>query len=131
LALSTLIGIVWFSGVVKIEVPFDPLAKLEVILIFGFYELVDLNMPLDPILIKRVLQNLIVLNVFIIKLSAPLDFCKIEATWVDRIHNLAVNRSSGALLDFSKLDVHELVHPLQYNALTDKEGTLHHSDIIT
>jgi len=52
LALSALIGIVWFAGVVKIKVSFDPLTELEVILIFGLHKLVDLNMPLDSILIE-------------------------------------------------------------------------------
>ena len=46
--ISSSYGIIWLACITLIvEVPFDPLAKLEVILIFGFYELVDLNGFLD------------------------------------------------------------------------------------
>jgi hypothetical protein len=90
LTLSSFNSIVWLSGVVKIEVSFDPLAKFKVVLIFGFYELIYLYVSLDAILIKCTLQDFVILNVFIVKLSAPFDFGKVECTWEDCVHNLTV-----------------------------------------
>ena len=56
-------------------------------------------MSLDSIFVKSILKNLIVLDEFIVKLGAPLDLTEVESSRENSIHDLAINSSSGALLN--------------------------------
>jgi len=100
-------------------------------------------MLFDSVFVKSILKDLIVFNVLIIELSTPLYFCDTEGSWVDCIHNLAINGSCCALLDFGKLKlqnhlnkerytyIKKLVHPFEDNTFAYKKGALHHSDCIS
>ena len=60
-------------------------------------------MSFDSILIESTLENFVVFNILVVKLSSPLYFIQIEGSRVDRVHDLAVNGSGGALLNFCEL----------------------------
>ena len=80
--LSAALGIIRLAVVVFFKVSFQPLTKLEVVLVLGIFELVNIDVSLDSIFVKGRLQNFVVLNKFILVLSVPLNFAEWEGVWV-------------------------------------------------
>ena len=74
--------IIRLAVVVFFKVSFQPLTKLEVVLVLGIFELVNIDVSLDSIFVKGRLQNFVVLNKFILVLSVPLNFAEWEGVWV-------------------------------------------------
>ena len=78
-------------------------------MVLGLHELVDLDVSLNTVLIECALQDLVVLDEFILVLSIPLDLAKLKGSSVKTVHHCAVNRASGALFNLSQLKlVHEV-----------------------
>ena len=83
-----------------IEEGFNPLAKLEIVLVFGLYKFVDVDVTLDAIFIECVLEDLVVFNEFVLMFGAPLHSCKRKSIRVQTVHNPAVNSPSRTLFNF-------------------------------
>jgi len=62
-------------------------------------------MSLDSVLVKSILKNLEVLNVFVVELCLPLHFSQTEGSRVDGIHYLDIHCSCGTLLDLCQLQL--------------------------
>lgn len=60
-------------------------------------------MFLDSVLVECILEYFVILNEFVVELGSPLNLGKVESTWIDGIHNLAIDCSSGALLNLREL----------------------------
>ena len=58
---------------------------------------------LYSIFVESILQNLVVFNEFVIKLGTPFHLGKIECSWVDGVHYLAVDCSGGTLFNLGQL----------------------------
>ncbi len=100
LALATGWSIVGLPIVVLLKVCFDPLAELQVVLVFSFDKLSDIDVAFDAILVECCLQDLIVLHEFMFVLCLPLNSAVGEASRIQAIHYAAVNGRCGALLNF-------------------------------
>lgn len=84
-------SIIRFPVVVLLEVGLHPLAKLEVVLVFGLDQLVDFDVSLDAILVKRALKHFVVINEFVFVFGAPLYAAELESTRVETVHYCAVD----------------------------------------
>jgi len=76
------------------------LAEFEIILVSSFDEHIDGNVFLNVVLIESILQHFVVIDVFVIMLSSPSNLGNSKSAWVDGIHDLSINRTSSALLNF-------------------------------
>lgn len=103
LALSSCDGVIRLSIIVFLEVGFEPLAELEVVLILSLDELVYFDISLDAIFVKGVLELFVVLDIFILVLCVPPDLAKSEGSRVEAVHDSAVDGSGGALFDLLEL----------------------------
>lgn len=74
--------IIFFTIVILIEISLKPLAELEVVKISSLDELGHINMSLDAIFVKRLLEHLVVLNKLVFGLGLPLNFTEGEGSWV-------------------------------------------------
>jgi hypothetical protein len=59
----------------------------------------------DSVLQESSVEDLVVLDELVVKLSTPLDFGKAEGAWVNGINNLTVDSSGGTLFYFGKLEL--------------------------
>ena len=103
LVLSPTKGVVWLATVVLLEVSFQPLAELEVVLVSSLLELGDIDVTLDSVLVEGLLENLVVLNEFILVFGIPLHLAEVESSGIEAVHHGAVHGSSCALLDLGEL----------------------------
>ena len=99
LVLAAARAVVGLAVVVLVEKGLDPLAELQVVLVLGVFQFANVNMALDAVLVKSSLQNLVVLDKFVLVLCLPLDTAKGERVGVQAVHNCAVNRTSSALFN--------------------------------
>ena len=67
----------------------------------------------DPILLEGLLQNLVVVDEFKFVLRCKVHFRNRNCARVNRINDLAVDPSRGALLDFGELQVQQRVRPVE------------------
>lgn len=79
------------------------MAELEVVKISSLDELGHINMSLDAIFVKRLLEHLVVLNKLVFGLGLPLNFTEGEGSWVKGVENGTVNGASRALLNLCQL----------------------------
>jgi len=82
LVLSPTKGVVWLATVVLLEVSFQPLTELEVVLVSRLGELGDFNVTLDAILVEGLLENLVVLNEFVFVFGIPLNLTEVESSGI-------------------------------------------------
>ena len=82
LVLSPAKGVVWLATVVLLEVSFQPLTELEVVLVSRLGELGDFNVTLDAILVEGLLENLVVLNEFVFVFGIPLNLTEVESSGI-------------------------------------------------
>ena len=68
--------------VVLLEESLQPLAELEVVEWSGFDKLTSLNMSLDAILVKSILEHLVVLDILVLVLGLPSNLAELESSWV-------------------------------------------------
>jgi hypothetical protein len=88
-----------------------------------------INMFLDTVLIKCILKNFVVLNELVVELCHPFHLCQIEGSWINRVHNLAVDGSCCALLNLRQLKLLQTkiwvrTHNQSY-ALTSNSSFIH------
>jgi len=103
LVLSPTDGVVWLTTVVLLEVSFQPLAELEVVLVSRLGELGDLDVTLNAILVEGSLENLVVFSEFVLVFGIPLNFTELESSGIECVHDGAVHGSGCALLDLGEL----------------------------
>ena len=60
-------------------------------------------MSLNAILVEGVLEDLIVVYVFIFVLGIPLYFAELESAWIEAVKDSTVDSTSGALFDLCEL----------------------------
>ena len=101
LALATRQRIIRHPCEVLFEVSFDPLAKFEVVLVFGFHQLRNVDVPLDPILLKGTLKHFVILDELVFMLGTPPDPTEGEGARVEAVHHATVDSASCALLDLA------------------------------
>jgi len=82
LVLSPTKGVVWLATVVLLEVSFQPLTELEVVLVSRLGELGDFDVTLDAILVEGLLENLVVLNEFVFVFGIPLNLTEVESSGI-------------------------------------------------
>ena len=82
------------------------MAELKVIQVASLDQLADINMSLDSILVKSVLQDLVVVYELVLVLGAPLDSREGERVRVEGVKHGAVDSTSGALLNLSQLQLY-------------------------
>jgi hypothetical protein len=99
LALASSGSIVGLSIIVLVEESLNPLAEFQIILVSRLLELGHVDMSLDSVLVERCLQNFVVFNELVFVLSLPLHSMEWESVRVEAVHNAAVDRSRGALLN--------------------------------
>lgn len=87
-------------------------------------------MSLHSILLKGLLEHFVVFCKLVVVLGRPLNLSNVEGSREDRIHNLAVHSTSGALFDLRNVQTEELVDPANEDALAYEEGSFHHANII-
>ena len=104
------------------------MAELEVVEWPSFDELASLNMSLDAILVKSILEDLVVLNILVLVLGLPSNLAELESSWIKGIQNSTVNCSGGTLLNFGQVQAKKLVEPIQKLWFADKVGFVHHSN---
>jgi hypothetical protein len=85
LTLATTNGIVGLSIIVLLEVSFQPLAELQIVLVLCFHELAHLDMALDAVLVEGLLQHFVVLNKLMFVLRVPLDFTEVKSSGVKAV----------------------------------------------
>ncbi len=61
--------------------------------------MIYINISGNSILLEGVLQYLIVITEFVVMLGLPVNLGHVYTSWEDRINNLAINSSSGTLLN--------------------------------
>lgn len=104
------------------------MAELKVVQVAGLDQLADVNMSLDSILVKSVLQDLVVVYELVLVLGAPLDSREGERVRVEGVKHGAVDSTSGALLNLSQLQLKVRVHPVEDVSLAHEVGLVHHSN---
>ena len=82
------------------------MAELKVIQVASLDQLADINMSLDSILVKSVLQDLVIVYELVLVLGAPLDSREGERVRVEGVKHGAVDSTSGALLNLSQLQLY-------------------------
>lgn len=99
---SSFFGQIIISSItaVKVIVSFEPLCKLEVILIFGFGQSFDLDrdqsyldISFDADFIEGVLKNTIISYKLIVIFGFPVDFSDSDFTRMNHIDDLAIDSS--------------------------------------
>ena len=99
LALTPGGAIVGLPIIVLVEEGFDPLAELEVVLVLGLDELVDVDVALDSVLVEGVLEDLVVLNELVLVLRAPAHSLERKGVGVEAVHDSAIDSSRRTLLN--------------------------------
>ena len=79
------------------------MAELKVIKVAGLDKLANVNVPLDAILVKGVLKDLVVVDELVLVLGSPLDSGEGEGARVERVKHCAVDCTSCALLNLGQL----------------------------
>ena len=97
--------------VLDVEEALHPLEELKVILVLGLHELVHIDVALDVVLLEGLLEDLVVLNIFVVVLGSPFDFCHGYSAREAGIDDLTIKSTSSALLDLSELQLKEIVRP--------------------
>jgi hypothetical protein len=97
--------------VLDIEEALHPLEELKVVLVLSLYELVHIDVALDVVLLEGLLEDLVVLNIFVVVLGSPFDFCHGYSAREAGIDDLTIKSTSSALLDLSELQLKEIVRP--------------------
>lgn len=92
-------SIIGLPIVVDVVIGFNPLEHLQIVLVLCLNQLVDIDVPLDLVLGKRLLQNLVVLDEFIVMLCAPFHFGQRNSSGIASVNDLAVKGSSSALFN--------------------------------
>ena len=105
LILASAKRVVFVTIVVLVEVRFDPLTELKVIQRACLHQLGDIDVPLDTILVEGGLEHFVVLDVLVLAFGAPLNTGEGERARVEGVHDCAVDGTSGALLNFSQLQL--------------------------
>ena len=131
LSLATTHWIICTSVVLDIKKALHPLHKLEVVLVFGLNELVNINIALDIVLQECLLQNLVVLDIFVVVLCVPLNFIHRNSARVARINDLAIQCSCGALLNLGQLKLEEIIGPREQLSTPHEEGSIHHANCVS
>ena len=101
MAFATAYRIVRFSIEVDVKVAFEPLEKLEVILIFSLDKLINVDVLLHIVLGKRLLQHFVVLDELVVVLGSPFNLGHGNRARVDGVDDLTVNGTGSALLNLS------------------------------
>ena len=104
--------------------------EFKVVLILRLDELIDIDVALDVILLEGLLQDLIVLDVFIVMLGLPPDLRHGNRPWVASVDDLAINSTGSALLNLGQLQREEIVGPRKQLSTSDEERAFHHSDSV-
>ena len=102
---ATTKGVVLLTIVVLLEVCLEPLAELEVVQVLGLDELGNVDVPLDSVPVKGLLEDLVVLDELVLMLGVPLDSAEGEGVGVERVENCAVDSSRRALLNLGQLQL--------------------------
>jgi hypothetical protein len=130
LALPAPDRIVWLPIVLDVEEALHPLEELEVVLVLSLDELVHIDVALDVILLEGLLEDLVVLNIFVVVLGSPLDLCHGYSAREAGINDLTIKSTGSALLDLSELQLEEIVGPGQELSATHEERALHHTNSV-
>jgi len=85
--------------VLDIEETLHPLQELEIVLILSLNELVNVDVALDVVFQKDLLQNLIVFDIFVVVLCIPSDLSHWDCARVASVDDLAIHGSCCALLN--------------------------------
>lgn len=84
------------------------MAHLQVVLVLGSSKYLHVDVPLHTIFLEGLLEHFVVLCKLIVVLSTPLDLTKVEGSWEDCVHYLAVHGASGTLLDLCNVSLKEV-----------------------
>lgn len=109
LAATATEGVIWFTAVVFLEVCFEPLTELEVVLVLSLNQLGHLDMSLDSVLVKGLLEHFVVFDEFVVILAVPSDLVEAERFGIKRIQDSAIDRASGTLFDLGKSELIEVM----------------------
>ena len=102
LTLAAIDSIVGLAIVVLLKEGLQPLAELEVVLILSLDELIDIDVALNSVFVKGLLQDFVVFDEFVLVFALPPHFAERERVRVKGIHHSTVHRSCGALLNFGQ-----------------------------
>lgn len=120
---------------------FNPLKKLEVVLVFHAHQAVHRRDFVDIFLLQHRLQYLEVFEYVVAKLGVRNNFFQVDGVWKQRFHHHAIRSTITALLHFGipdakhqttaqrsvmlhSLQPREIVEPLQAIAAPDKVRAL-------
>jgi len=130
LTLPTPDRIVWLPILLDVEEALHPLEEHKVVLVLSLHELVHIDGALDIILLEGLLEDLVVLNIFVVVISSPLDLCHGYSAREAGVNDLTIKSTGSALLDLSELQLEEIVGPGKELPTTHEERALHHTNSV-
>ena len=104
-SLSLCSSIVRLAIVVDVKVSLEPLHEFKVVLILSFHELRNLNMSLNSILLKSLLQNFEIVDEFELMFRCKVYFSNSYSSGINSVKNLTVYCPGRTLLNFSQLKI--------------------------
>ena len=105
MVLSSAKCIIRFSIVILLEIRLQPLAKLKVVLVLGFDKPCYFDVTFNTILVEGILEDFVVLNIFIFVLGIPLHFAELESAGVESVKDSTVDCACGTLLDLCQIQL--------------------------
>ena len=84
-------------------------------------------MLLNLMLIKRILKQFVIVNVFVCRLGGPIDARHGDGIGEDVFSELAGHGASAGLFDFSEVEVEEIVEEVEDFFAGGEVGSVHHS----
>lgn len=106
----------------------EPLAELQIVLIFAPDESVDIDMAADAILGKGGLEQLVVGHVLEAGLAAPIDARDGDALGEDVLAQLTGHGTGAGLLDFGQIHIQRVVEEGKELVLRNEVCGIHHSN---
>lgn len=130
LALPTPDRVIRLPIELDVEEALHPLEELKVVLVLSLDELVHIDVALDVVLLEGLLEDLVVLHIFVVVLGSPLDLCHGYRARVAGINDLTIECTCCALLDLCELQLEEIIRPGEELPATHEERALHHTNSV-
>lgn len=120
--------VILLTIVVLLEVGLKPLAELKVVQVLSLDELGNVDVALDSVLVKGLLEDLVVVDVLVLGIGVPLDPAEGEGARVEGVKDGAVDGPGGALLNLGQLELQVRVEPVEDVLLAHEVGLVHHAN---
>lgn len=104
---SSFFGIIIISSIstVKIIIPFKPLNKLKVILVFGFGQFLYINVSFNACFVESGLKDFEIIYELILSFCFPIYLIQGDLTRVNDVDDLTIDRARSKLLNFANVQL--------------------------